>query len=223
MAECDVLIVGEDGQVRQVLHQIFLVSGYKCLLASDGHEGLEVFRRSHPALIVTARASHALTAPHPPHLSGIDLLSQARQEDPDVAVIVVGGSINVGELLIAAERALEAHHRAPPEPAPAPALTHRSDDAGMRWGTPEQFLEAFEYRSRKYPLDPQFSVGIPIIRAWMNLRSRQTVSQADLDGLLRQFAPDAEGTWIYDLWSHVVRWGAELELSVPSRHPWGRA
>jgi len=213
MAECDVLIVGEDGQVRQVLHQIFLGAGYKCLLASDEHEGLEVFRRSQPVLIITA--------PRPPHLSGIDLLQQVRQEDPDVAVVVIAGPINVGSLLNAAERALEAHHQAPPAPAPAPRRL--SDDAGMGWGTPEQFLEAFEYRSREYPLDPQFSVGIPIIRSWMNLRSRQTVSQADLDGLLRQFAPDAEGTWIYDLWLHVRNWGWELGLSVPSRNPWARA
>jgi DNA-binding NtrC family response regulator len=128
MAERDVLIVEEDRKLREVLHQVFLSVGYNCLLAGDGHEGLEVFRRSHPGLIVAARAGHALTAPHPRHLSGIDLLLQARQEDPDVAVIVLGGAsdvktlveclklgahayimkpINVDELLIAADRAFE--------------------------------------------------------------------------------------------------------------------
>ena len=128
MAARDVLIVEEDRKVREVLHQVFLSVGYNCLLAGDGHEGLEVFRRSHPALIVAARAGHALTAPHSRHLSGIDLLLQVRQEDPDVAVIVLAGAsdlktlieclklgahaylmkpISVDELLMAADRALE--------------------------------------------------------------------------------------------------------------------
>src|SRR2546425_764438 len=51
--------------------------------------------------------------------------------------------INVGELLTAVERALEARHRTPPVPAPAPR--HVSDDAGTGERTPEQFLETFEY------------------------------------------------------------------------------
>jgi DNA-binding NtrC family response regulator len=128
MAARDVLIVEEDRGLGEVLHQVFLAAGYNCVLAGDGHEGLEVFRRSHPALIVTARAGHALTAPHHRHVSGIDLLLQVRQEDPDVAVIVLAGAsdvktlveclklgahayimkpINVDQLLIAADRAFE--------------------------------------------------------------------------------------------------------------------
>jgi hypothetical protein len=66
--------------------------------------------------------------------------------------------------------------------------------------TPEQFLELFEYRAGRYPLEP-WSVGLLIIRAWMNLRSQRTVSQDDLDGLLKQFTREG--------------------LSVPERHPWG--
>ena len=86
--------------------------------------------------------------------------------------------------------------------------------------SPEQFLDQFEYRAAKYPLQRQWSVGLRIIRAWMNLRSQRTVSQDDLDGLLRQFTPDTECMPIYDLWIHVTLWGQELGLSVPERHPW---
>ena len=35
----DILIVDDDKQVREVLHQIFLTAGYNCRLASDGREG----------------------------------------------------------------------------------------------------------------------------------------------------------------------------------------
>ena len=50
MAQRDILIVDDDRQVRDVLHQIFLSAGYNCLLANDGREGLEVFRAARPPL-----------------------------------------------------------------------------------------------------------------------------------------------------------------------------
>ena len=59
---------------------------------------------------------------------------------------------------------------------------------GLPQRTPEQFLDAFEYFNREYPLDPQFTVGLPIIREWIGLRSKPTVSQADFDTLLDRFA-----------------------------------
>ena len=53
MAEKDILIVDDDRQVREVLHQIFLSVGYNCMLANDGREGVEVFKTGRPPLIVT--------------------------------------------------------------------------------------------------------------------------------------------------------------------------
>jgi YesN/AraC family two-component response regulator len=78
-----------------------------------------VFRRSQPDLIVTGVEM--------PFMNGIELLQQVRQQDPDAAVIVLSGGVdetamtsfrlgafkvlrkpvNVDELLITAERALE--------------------------------------------------------------------------------------------------------------------
>ena len=120
MERRDILIVDDDRQVREVLHQIFLGANYNCLLANDGHEGLEVFRASRPPLTVTDLKM--------PVMGGIELLQQIRQADPDAAVIVLTGAadvktaieslqlgaydfimkpVNVDELLIAADRALE--------------------------------------------------------------------------------------------------------------------
>ena len=120
MERCDILIVDDDRQVREVLHQIFLGANYKCLLANDGREGLEAFRASRPPLTVTDLKM--------PVMGGIELLQQVRQADPDAAVIVLTGAadvktaiaslklgaydfimkpVNVDELLIAAERAFE--------------------------------------------------------------------------------------------------------------------
>ncbi len=115
-----VLIVDDDAQVREVLHQIFASEGYQCVLAGSGHEGLEAFRRARPPLTVTDLKM--------PGMDGIALLGAVRSEDADAAVIVLTGApdlrtaveslklgahdfimkpVNVDQLLIAAERALE--------------------------------------------------------------------------------------------------------------------
>ncbi|HEV8615320.1 MAG TPA: HD domain-containing phosphohydrolase [Methylomirabilota bacterium] len=116
----EVLIVDDDRQVREVLHQIFLSAGYTCTLAADGREGLALFGKIRPPLTVTDLKM--------PVMTGIELLKGVRQADGDAAVIVLTGAadvktaidslklgahdfimkpVNVDELLIAAERALE--------------------------------------------------------------------------------------------------------------------
>ncbi len=110
----------DDTQVREVLGQIFRSAGYECLRACDGQEGLAIFRVSRPPLTVTDLKM--------PGVDGIGVLSGIREMDPDAAVMVLTGApevktaidslrlgaydfilkpVNVDELLIAAERALE--------------------------------------------------------------------------------------------------------------------
>src|SRR4030095_5089584 len=91
MAQREVLIVDDDRQVREVLHQIFLGAGYKCLLANDGQEGVEVFRAS----MRDSRSPLTVPALKRPVMGGIDLLQQVRQADPDAAVIVLTGAADV--------------------------------------------------------------------------------------------------------------------------------
>ena len=120
MAQRDILIVDDDRQVRDVLNQIFLSAGYNCLLAQNGGEGVEAFQAARPPLVVTDLKM--------PVMTGIELLRRVRQLDEDAAVVVLTGAgdvktaidslklgaydfilkpVNVDELLIAAERALE--------------------------------------------------------------------------------------------------------------------
>ena len=130
MAQRDILIlvVEEERAVREVFYRIFVAAGYKCLLASDGEQGLEAFRGSRPSLIVTDLRMPMVRGGKRVADAGIQLLKQVRQEDPDAAVIVESGwadvkpkitSLKLGacafimkpilseELLFAAERALE--------------------------------------------------------------------------------------------------------------------
>ncbi|HEV8141539.1 MAG TPA: HD domain-containing phosphohydrolase [Methylomirabilota bacterium] len=119
----NILIVDDDWQVREVLHEIFVSAGYTCQLAGDGREGLDQFRATLPPLTVTDLKM--------PVMDGIALLQAIRETDVDAAVIVLTGAadvktaieslklgahdfimkpVNVDELLIAAERALERRH-----------------------------------------------------------------------------------------------------------------
>ena len=115
-----VLIVDDDKQIRRVLHEFFLSSGYKCSLAGNGREGLETFESERPPLV--------LTDVNMPVLDGLAFLKRIRASEPDAAVLVLTGvgdiqtavealkfgafdfilkPVNLDELLIAAERALE--------------------------------------------------------------------------------------------------------------------
>jgi response regulator RpfG family c-di-GMP phosphodiesterase len=115
-----ILIVDDDPQVLEVLHQIFLSASYRCVLATNGQEGLDLFRAARPPLIVTDLKM--------PVLDGVALLEGVRREDGDTAVIVLTGApdvktaidslklgaydfimkpVDVDALLFAAQRALE--------------------------------------------------------------------------------------------------------------------
>ena len=116
----EVLIVDDDRQVREVLHEVFLSRGYTCHVAGNGQEGLEVFESVRPPLTVTDMKM--------PVMDGLEFLKRVRARDGDAAVLVLTGvgdvrtaieslktgaydfilkPVNVDELLIAAERALE--------------------------------------------------------------------------------------------------------------------
>ena len=115
-----VLIVEDDAQVRGALREIFIADGYQTRVASNGREGLEAFERERPPL--------TLTDIRMPLMNGLDFLKRARAMDGDAAIIVITGvgdiktaieslksgaydfitkPVNVEEVLIAAERALE--------------------------------------------------------------------------------------------------------------------
>jgi DNA-binding NtrC family response regulator len=58
-------------------------------LAATAEEGLVLFRESRPALVVSDLRMPFMS------MSGLDLLSQIRQEDPDAAVILLTGDLSV--------------------------------------------------------------------------------------------------------------------------------
>src|SRR5436309_12107929 len=143
----------EDLQVRKFLLQVFDLAGYKCLLTGDGKEGLKAFRESRPSRVIAdlgmpmmvrvGKWVHGVWVRD----ARIGLLMEIWLEDPDAAVIVSTSGfdakiviellklgahaslmkpINIDELLIIVERALERrqlsiehrrHHDRPARPS----------------------------------------------------------------------------------------------------------
>ena len=120
MARASVLVVDGYRGTRELVHEVLRVAGYRCWLAADGLEAMDVFRRERPELIVTGVRIQIV--------NGVELLRRIRHEDPDAAVIVMTGDpaastvsecyglgafavlmkpFVIDELLIFAERALE--------------------------------------------------------------------------------------------------------------------
>src|SRR5713101_7860745 len=87
MAECEVLIVTANRQVREVLHQIFLGAGYTCQVASDGHEGLDVFKAWRTPLVLIELRMSGMTV--------IEFFRQVRSINADVAVILLADPSDV--------------------------------------------------------------------------------------------------------------------------------
>ncbi len=78
-----ILTIEDDQLVRKAITAYLQRLGYLVLQATDGEEGLEIFRRAHPDLVLTDLRL--------PKLDGMALLSTIQKESPDTPVIIVSG------------------------------------------------------------------------------------------------------------------------------------
>ncbi|MDG2384623.1 MAG: response regulator [Pirellulaceae bacterium] len=67
-----ILIVEDDSAISEILSYNLQADGYQVDLATDGHEGLEMARRNHPALIVLDLML--------PTMDGIEVCRQLRND-----------------------------------------------------------------------------------------------------------------------------------------------
>jgi len=78
-----ILIVEDDPIIRKS-EVIFLEDcGYRVLSAENGREGLEIFKREHPDLVLLDLRM--------PEIDGLDVLAVITAESPDIPVIIVSG------------------------------------------------------------------------------------------------------------------------------------
>ncbi len=76
-----VLLIDDDPSLRRVIEYTLEQGGYRVLAAASGEEGLDLFEREHPEVVITDIQM--------PGLSGYDVLARVKADCPEAVVIVI--------------------------------------------------------------------------------------------------------------------------------------
>jgi CheY-like chemotaxis protein len=88
MSAGKVLVVDDEPEVRQVLHEFLVSRGYDVNVASDGHEALDLLQSIKPDLVLLDVAM--------PGLDGVETLKRIVALDPSLPVIMVTANADIG-------------------------------------------------------------------------------------------------------------------------------
>src|SRR5690349_14924753 len=83
-----ILIIDDDEQIRSLLRQMLERAGHEIIDASNGVEGMHIFRAENPDLVITDLIM--------PEKEGIETLTELRREFPTVPVIAMSGGGRLG-------------------------------------------------------------------------------------------------------------------------------
>jgi DNA-binding NtrC family response regulator len=78
-----VLIIDDEKSILESLSSILTEEGFAVTTARDGREGLELFRRERPKIV--------LLDVWLPEIDGLEVLKEIREQDQDAVVIVISG------------------------------------------------------------------------------------------------------------------------------------
>jgi UDP-3-O-[3-hydroxymyristoyl] N-acetylglucosamine deacetylase len=78
-----VLIIDDEKSILESLSSILTDEGFTVACAVDGRQGLDLFRREKPKIV--------LLDVWMPEMDGLEVLKQIREEDPDTVVVVISG------------------------------------------------------------------------------------------------------------------------------------
>ena len=79
-----VLVIDDDQQVQRLICDVLKREGYAALPASDGQQGLELFQKEKPTIV--------LTDIRMPNMDGIELLKAIKKLSPVTQVVVISGA-----------------------------------------------------------------------------------------------------------------------------------
>lgn len=91
----NLLIVDDEKSIREILYEVLTVQGYECYRAESGQSALNLLGKKQVELVL----SDILM----PGMSGVDLLKEAKKNDPDLAFVMVT-AIHAAETAIEAMR-----------------------------------------------------------------------------------------------------------------------
>jgi len=78
-----ILLIDDDSKIREVLQQILEHAGHEVMEASDGKEGLSLYRKRPPDLVVTDIVM--------PKKDGLETITDLRIEFPGSKIIAISG------------------------------------------------------------------------------------------------------------------------------------
>jgi len=92
-----ILIIDDNNQFRAMLREMLERTGYEVVEASDGKEGIKLYRENPTDLIITDLIM--------PEKEGIETIMELRRDFPDVKIIAIsgGGRLDPGQYLIMAK------------------------------------------------------------------------------------------------------------------------
>ena len=84
----NILIIDDDNQFRTMLRKMVERNGYEVVEASDGKEGIKLYRKNPTDLIITDLIM--------PEKDGIETIQELRKDFPDVKIIAISGGGRLG-------------------------------------------------------------------------------------------------------------------------------
>lgn len=78
-----ILVIDDDVQMRQMLKQMLERQGYEVVEASDGKQGLALYRQTPTDLIITDIIM--------PEKEGVEMILELKRDFPDVKIIAISG------------------------------------------------------------------------------------------------------------------------------------
>jgi YesN/AraC family two-component response regulator len=78
-----ILLIEDDNCVRELLQQTLVKAGYDVIPASNGDEGLDLYRHNKPDLVITDIVM--------PQKEGLQMILELRRQDPKSKVIAMSG------------------------------------------------------------------------------------------------------------------------------------
>jgi two-component system nitrogen regulation response regulator NtrX len=103
----DILIIDDEKAIRKTLSEILSFEGYKIEEASDGEEGLKVFKeKAYDVVLCDIKM---------PKLDGIEFLQKAGEINPDVPIIMISGHGNIETAVEAVKKGAYDYISKPPD------------------------------------------------------------------------------------------------------------
>ena len=80
----EILVIDDEPQLRRLIARILNGAGHTVHEANNGEEGIELFHRVHPALVITDIVM--------PDMEGIELIRTLHEEAPTIPILAISGS-----------------------------------------------------------------------------------------------------------------------------------